>query len=120
MASTRNNNTTGDYRLQQQSYTSALNHNSYEYSYAGRAYNPAMPKLGIIPSRMSRDTLSNNAVDIESALRGINATNLVNPHEPVKPQLKHVQSVSFFERTPTIMPEEFSLLKDQRPFPVPN
>lgn len=119
MASTRNNNTPGDYKLQQQAYANSLSHNTYEYSYAGKAYNPAMPKVGITPSRMSRDTLSNNAIDIESALRGINSVNLVNPHEPIKPQLKHVQNVSFFERTPVIMPEKFSLLADQRPYPVP-
>jgi hypothetical protein len=120
MASTRNKNTPSDYCLQQRSYANALTHNTYEYSYAGRAFNPAMPEIGITPSHMSRDTLSNNAVDIESSLRGINSVNLVIPHEPVKPQLKHVQSVSFFERTPVIMPEEFSLLRDQRPFPIPN
>lgn len=119
MASTRNKNTPEDYCLQQRAYNNSKEHNLYEYSYAGRAYEPAIPCLGITPSRMSRDTLSNNAVDIESALKGINSVNLVTPQRPVYPQLKKAQEMSFFDRTPLIMPQEFSLLNDQRPFPVP-
>jgi hypothetical protein len=119
MASTRNKNTPEDYALQQKSYGNTIHHNMYEYSYAGRAYEPAIPSLGIMPSYMSRDTLSNNAIDIESALKGINSVNLVNPQRPVYPELKSVKEMSFFERTPLIMPQEFSLLNDQRPFPVP-
>ena len=76
MASTRNKNTPDDYCLQQRSYGSSLQHNMYEHSYAGKPYETAIPCLGITPSYMSRDTLSNNAVDIESALKGINSVNL--------------------------------------------
>lgn len=119
MASTRNINTPGDYCLQQRAYADSLKHNTYEYSYAGKAYSPAIPCLGITPSHMSRDTLSNNAIDIESALWGINSVNLVNPQSPVIPELKSAKEISFFERTPLIMPQQFSLLNDQRPFPVP-
>lgn len=119
MASTRNNNTPGDYCLQQKAYTNSLQHNTYEYSYAGRAYDPAIPCLGITPSRMARDTLSNNPVEIESALWGINSVNLVDPQPAVVPELKKAKEISFFTRNQLIMPEEFSLLKDQRPFPIP-
>lgn len=119
MASTRNKNTPDDYCLQQQSYGSSLQHNMYQHSYAGKPYETAIPCLGINPSYMSRDTLSNNAVDIESALKGINSVNLVSPQGPVYPQLKSVREFSFFDRTPVIMPQEFSMLRDQRPFPVP-
>lgn len=120
MASTRNINTPGDYCLQQRAYADTLKHNTYEYSYTGRAYDPAIPCIGITPSHMPRDTLSNNPVEIESALRGIGSVNLVDPQPPVVPDLKHVKEIRFFERTPLIMPAEFSLLADQRPFPVPN
>ena len=119
MASTRNINTPSDYCLQQRSYADSLKHNTYEYSYAGRAYDPAIPCVGITPSHMSRDTLSNNAIEIESALWGINSVNLVSPQAPVTPELKHVKEISFFTRTPLIMPEEFKIMKDQRPFPIP-
>lgn len=119
MASTRNNNTPGDYCLQQRSYTDAFKHSTYEYSYTGRAYDPAIPCVGITPSHMPRDTLSGNPVDIESALWGINSVNLVEPQAPVVPDLKHVKEISFFTRTPLVMPEEFHLLANQRPFPIP-
>lgn len=118
MASTRNKNTCGDYNLQQSAYKDTFTHNTYEYSYTGRAYDVAMPCVGIIPSHMPRDTLSNNAVDIESALRGTNSVNLVDPQAPVDPQLKTIRTVSFFDRTPVLMPEQFSLLRDQRPYPA--
>ena len=119
MASTRNKNTPDDYCLQQKSYGSSLQHNMYENSYAGKPYETAIPCLGITPSYMSRDTLSNNAVDIESALKGINSVNLETPQAPVYPKLKSAREISFFDRTPIIMPEKFSMLSDQRPFPVP-
>lgn len=120
MASTRNINTPSDYCLQQNAYKHALTYNTYENSFTGRAYHNAIPCLGITPSHMPRDTLSNNPVEIESALFGIGSVNLVDPQPPVRPQLKHVPEISFFETTPLIMPEKFSLLTDQRPFPIPN
>jgi hypothetical protein len=120
MASTRNKNTPSDYCLQQRSYKESFGYNTYENSFVGRAYSTAIPCLGITPSHMPWNTLSNNPVEIESALWGINSVNLVQPQAPVKPDLKHVPEISFFETTPVIMPEKFSLLADQRPFPVPN
>jgi hypothetical protein len=120
MASTRNNNTPEDYRLQQMSYKSAYNWIDYQYSSYGPAYTPAIPCLGITPSHMSRDTLSYNPVDIESYLRGTGSTNLVNPKPPVVPEFKKVCNVSFFERIPLFIPEPLVVLNNQRPFPVPN
>jgi hypothetical protein len=120
MASTRNINTPSDYCLQQRSFAESFGYNTYENSFTGRAYETAIPCLGITPSHMPRNTLSSNPVDIESGLFGINSVNLVTPQAPIVPKLKTVPEISFFETTPLIMPEEFSLLKDQRPFPVPN
>ena len=50
MASTRNNNMPSDYCLQQKSYMDTRNYNEYQYSQVGRAYNNAIPALGIMPS----------------------------------------------------------------------
>ena len=119
MASTRNNNCPGNYCLQQRSYHESSNYNSYQYSQYGNAYDPAIPCFGIIPSHMPRDTLSSNPVEIESALFGINSTNLVHPQPPVVPQLKTIQGKTFFERIPMIMPKPLVLERGQRPFPVP-
>ncbi len=119
MVHTRNNNTPGDYYEQQKSYKQSLDYNQYKYSQSGRAYHNALPCMGITPSHMPRDIFSQNSVDIESALFGINSTNLVNPQKPVVPELKYLPSVSYFKRIKTFMPEPLVVEKYQRPFPIP-
>lgn len=119
MASTRNNNTPGDYRLQQKQFKESMQYNEYVNSQYGEAYSTAIPCLGITPSHMPRNTLSSNPIDIESTLFGINSTNLVNPQPEVKPQLKTVPMKSYFEKTPLIMPKNLVVYKNQRPFPIP-
>jgi hypothetical protein len=120
MASTSNKNTASDYCLQQRSYTDSLKYTEYEYSQSGRAYVNAIPCVGITPSHMPREAFSNNSVEIESALFGINSSNLVNPQAPVKPSLKQLPERSFFNRMPMYMPEPMVIEKNQRPFPIPN
>lgn len=115
MASTRNNNMKGEYKLQQNAYSLGRMYNSYQYSQSGRAYNPAMPSVGIIPSHMPRDTLSYNPVEIESMLFGINSTNLVNPQTPIKPNLKQIPTVPFFDRLIVHMPNPLVIENNQRP-----
>tara|TARA_B100001094_G_C17804702_1_gene610841 strand:+ start:137 stop:499 length:363 start_codon:yes stop_codon:yes gene_type:complete len=119
MASTRNNNTPGNYCLQQRGYSLALDYDLYKNSQHGHAYTPAIPALGYTPSHMPRNTLSSNPVEIESALFGINSTNLVTPTPPVTPNLKKIPEINYFTRIPTIMPEPLVIEKNQRPFPVP-
>lgn len=118
MASTRNKNTPNDYCLQQKISTLAHNYSSYKYGQQGQAFSPAIPSIGYMPSYMPRDTFSNNSVDIESALRGINSTNLVNPAEPLKPEFKTVPIRSFFDTIPLIMPKPLVIENNQRPFPI--
>ena len=120
MASTRNKNTKGDYCLEQRDYQLNRNYIISENSSYGRAYNEAIPDLGIMPSRMSRDTLSHNPVDIESFLRGTGSTNLVTDYCPPTPEYKQLNNVSFFERLETFIPQPLVVEKGQRPFPVPN
>tara|TARA_B100000424_G_C22945740_1_gene503431 strand:- start:1176 stop:1538 length:363 start_codon:yes stop_codon:yes gene_type:complete len=119
MASTRNNNTPGNYCVQQESYRNAFNYTEFKNSPYGQAYNNALPTLGITPSHMPRSILSNNSVEIESSLFGINSTNLVNPQQPVIPNLKNLPEVSYFKKLPTFMPEPLVVQKNQRPFPIP-
>ena len=45
---------------------------------------------------MPLENLSSNGVDVESALFGINSTNLVNPQAPVNANVK-ICDVAFFE-----------------------
>ena len=119
MASTRNNNCRGDYCLQQKSYRYSRDYSSFQNSQYGHAYDPAIPCMGVTPSHMPRNTLSSNPVEIESALFGINSTNLVNPQAPIVPELKTIQEKAFFDRIPLIMPQSLVLETRQRPFPVP-
>tara|TARA_Y100000994_G_C15450702_1_gene342477 strand:+ start:139 stop:495 length:357 start_codon:yes stop_codon:yes gene_type:complete len=118
MASTRNNNTPGNYYLQQKSYQESQGYLTYENSQYGHAYNPAIPCVGYTPSHMPRNTLSTNPVEIESALFGINSTNLVNPQPEVVPKLKKIPEVAFFDRSALIMPKPLVIENNQRPFPI--
>ena len=119
MASTRNINTPSDYCLQQKSYRKALHYDLYKYSQYGETTKPSIPCVGYMPSHMPWNTLSKNPVEIESALFGINSTNLVNPQPSVKPQLNTIPMQSFFQRTPMIMPKPLVMEHNQRPFPIP-
>lgn len=118
MASTQNKNTKSDYCYQQRDFRGIFTHITYENSQNGRAYKDALPDVGYMPSYMSRESFSKNSVDIESALFGINSTNLVTPQAPVVPQLKEVPYCSFFDRIPLIMPTPLVVEKNQRPFPI--
>ena len=68
---------------------------------------------------MPREAFSRNSVEIESALFGINSTNLVTPETPVNPELTRLPEISYFYRLPMYMPENMVVQTDQRPFPVP-
>ena len=81
MASTRNINTMGNYKLEQKSNDQFRTLITYKYGSYGPAYKSAIPDGGsAIPSHMSRDSLSYNPIDIETMLRGTGSTNLVNPN----------------------------------------
>jgi hypothetical protein len=118
MASTRNKNTTSDYCIQQNAHKHMRAYIGYENGYAGKAYENALPfeSVGILPSRMSREAFSTNSVDIESALRGINSTNLVSPQAPVNPSLRELPEVKFYDRMAFYMPEPLVVNKYERPF----
>jgi len=100
--------------------TKSFDYIEYRNGASGAAYNPALPCMGIMPSQMPRELFSRNSIDIESALFGINSTNLVETQKPVVPQLKTLPNVSFFGQMKLIMPDPLVVEKFQRPFPVPN
>jgi hypothetical protein len=120
MASTRNKNTTSAYRLQQNEFNKSLNYIEFKNGFSGAAFNQAIPTVGIMPSKMPRDAFSHNSVDIESALFGINSTNLVQKQTPIIPSLKPLPEVSFFTRMHMVMPNPLVVEKNQRPFPHSN
>ena len=115
MASTRNKNTKGDYNLEQKSKIINSDWKLYEHSSYGKPFQPSIPSLGYIPSHMSNEEFSNNPVDIESNLFGINSTNLVGNSFECNPQLNNIHFTSFFDKTPIIMPKPLVILDNQRP-----
>jgi hypothetical protein len=119
MTSTRNKNTRGDYVLEQKAYSLVNDYNLYENSCTGAPYKSAIPEIGYTPSKMSCDELSTNAVDIESELRGIGTTNLVNKYEKVVPEYKSLKFKPFFRYVPLIMPKPLVIENNQRPYPIP-
>ncbi len=116
MASTRNKNTCSNYCLEQRMTTQSLKYTEYRNGASGAAYSPAIPCMGIMPSHMPREAFSCNSVDIESALFGINSTNLVETQKPVVPHMTRLPEVSFFGRMQLIMPDPLVVEKFQRPF----
>lgn len=79
MASTRNKNTIGNYNLQQRQYRDMERYELYPNSQYGTAYDTKLLSNGINPGQIPWNQLSENAVQVESFLFGINSTNLVQP-----------------------------------------
>lgn len=119
MASTRNNNTPGNYCLQQKQFAQNTQYTLYPNSQYGNAYDTKLPGIGVNPGQIPWNQLSYNPVEIESSLFGINSTNLVNPQSVVQPELRKLTSANFFEKSPIILPNPLVVEKNQRPFPNP-
>lgn len=119
MSYTRNKNTVGNYNLEQKSYSLVRDYNHYNNSSYGSPYKSAIPELGYMPSKMSADEWTHNAVDIESELRGIGTTNLINEYNKVIPEYKTLKFKPFFRYVPLIMPKPLVIEDDQRPYPIP-
>ena len=113
MASTRNRNTYGDYNLEQRQSSNILNNRIFENRRI--AFNDALPDAGINVGSVPNTQLANNAVDIESRLYGINASNLINPQTKLIPELKKMPNLEFFERHQTYIPEPLVIENKQRP-----
>lgn len=115
MASTRNNNTKNDYLVERNENKKYVHHVNYVHNSNGLAFDPRWPLGGSAPpSRMSRDCLAENPIDIESRLMGIGSTNLVNPQKELIAKVKDHPEISFFERTPIVMPEPLEINKNER------
>ena len=121
MASTRNINYPGNYCLEQKQFSDSAQYTLYPNSQYGSAYDTMMPGNGVNPGQIPWTSLSHNAVQIESFLFGINATNLVNPQpHHITPELKQLSTVNFFEKSKRIIiPQPLVLENNQRPFPCP-
>jgi len=112
MASTRNKNQQGDYRVEQLANNQQLSYNTNkEYGIAKQTY---LAGDGLIQGRVPDHLLARNPQDIESFLFGINSTNLVKPQGPLSAQLKCISSASIINKVPLIMPDDLNMQPDQR------
>lgn len=107
MASTRNRNTPGDYKLEKNAYQKTCNYNTYEsYGVPTASYYPG---IGIAGSKIAKTELSHNSCDIESNLFGIGLNNLETPQPIYIPSLKTLQNLDFADRVPFYMPKPLSV-----------
>jgi len=115
MASTRNNNTRENYLIQTGvNKNSGLYRLNENFSINNKTF---LPDFGLNPAQLPRQSQSvyNNSVDVESSLFGINATNLVNPTQPIKGTNITLPVVRFYNKNTLIMPKGLVMEKDQRP-----
>lgn len=113
MASTRNKNTSENYKIEKQEQrlqTDFLINNNFSNN-----DRTCFPDFGLNPSQLPREQLGKNSVEVESSLFGINATNLENPRAPLKDQQVNMDYVRFFDKPELIMPGDLVLEGNQRP-----
>jgi hypothetical protein len=113
MASTRNKNNPGNYKLQQISFSEYREYLvTPEY---GTSYQTNFPGNGLLPGNIPRNKMSSNSADTESFLFGINSSNLVSSPRCFLPQIETPTSLDLFEKTKIIMPIPLNIEKRQRP-----
>jgi hypothetical protein len=119
MSSTRNNNTPGNYKMEIASNKYLFMSNIYKHGAFGTPHLSALPDGGSAPpSRMDREQLSNNPIEIESQLFGIGSSNLVTGYTPPLANINRLNNVSFFDRNKVIMPSALVVEGAQRALPL--
>lgn len=113
MSSTSNKNTIGNYNMEQFSMKQNIDYSNY-IGY-GTILEPNLAGDGLLAGRMSREKMSKNSLDIESFLFGIGSSNLVNAYQPPVISKITIKSLSIIDKSPTILPEPFTIDNNQRP-----
>ena len=108
MSSTRNKNTPGDYRAEQDAYTKAHSFMAYEQSsYVGVPSVSYFQGDGLVGMKTAHRNLSQNYCDIETQLFGIGSTNLVSPQAHIKPEINQMPSLNIADRLQRQLPQPF-------------
>ena len=110
MASTRDRNTPGNYRMEQNMNMSTIGWNTAQHETT--TYHPGD---GVGVAKTARTALAANACDIESQLFGIGTANLENPQPIVVPQLKQLKSLAMFDKPKVSMPDPLIVSSVNRP-----
>jgi hypothetical protein len=116
MASTRNLNTLGDYKMEQKAYKDNLDYLTDKKNNYGLPEKVYFAGDGLLMGRIASESLSNNYCDVESFLRGIGSTNLVEPTSDIKPEINNYKSLDIMNRIPIIIPQPINVQKNQRPY----
>lgn len=111
MSDTRNRNTPLNYKNEKRKN----NHVQEYHQLYGTAYKTNLCGNGLLHGRLPREQLSNNPIDTESFLFGINSTNLEEKQDAFVPQLNTLSNIDLFQNTPIIMPEPLICEGNQRP-----
>jgi hypothetical protein len=119
MASTRDKNTIGNFKLEERGNLAQITYNTNNiYSIPTKSFHPGN---GLLPAKTSRDAMTFNACDIESRLFGIGSNNLVKSIVEIQPEFKDVdsnlrdlKSLSIIDRTKLIMPEPLKISNTER------
>jgi hypothetical protein len=113
MASTRNRNTPGDYKM---AVSSDTNRCAYlENPLYGAPTQSFLPGHGLLGSKIAPSHLSSNACDIESSLFGIGSTNLVQQLPNIVPQINSLKSLSIADKPVLVLPRPLDISQHNRP-----
>jgi len=112
MASTRNKNTPGDYKLEQKAYMNR--HFNIMNIEKQTANNKTFPGNGLLQGKVASRDLANNYTDIESKLFGIGSSNLVEPLPITIPEIYSYPSLNVMNKIPLIVPNKLIIETNQR------
>jgi hypothetical protein len=112
MASTRDKNAPGNYKMEKQGNNTRIDYQVNEYGRPTQSYHPGD---GLLAAKTSRLELSKNACDIESQLFGIRSSDLENLRPLIQPEFKQLKSLSIIDKAEVILPEPAKVSKIDRP-----
>lgn len=114
MTDTRKKTNRGDYDKDQEANDYLNGYYSDPKRFYGKPDITLLPGNGIANIALHPMDLANNAIDIESSLRGIGTQNMVSPQAPVVPDFKYIKSVNIYEKE-VLLPEPLVVRGAQRP-----
>jgi len=114
MTDTRKKANRGDYEKEQEINLGYSNYFRNPDNFIGKPTITYHPGNGLIGARVCNMDLANNTLAIEGFLRGTGSANMVNPTEPVKPDIKYIRTLNLFDKY-VYMPDPFVHHRDQRP-----
>jgi hypothetical protein len=118
MASTRNHNTPGDYKMEMDMYKNKLDYLTDKENMYGVSKDTYFAGNGLLMGKIAPEKLANNYCDIESKLFGIGSTNLVESKPEIIPDINSFKYLSIMNRMEMVMPKSLEIQDNQRPYPM--